>query len=101
MYVLLLDQIGMSYVCPFFILWLTFSRLIQCYCGLPQTNREELERFDICGNMAMCSHNPEYVRGCVNKAFLICLLFYGIKCNTHLSDFVTVSETGAGQGGCH
>ena len=43
----------------------------------------------------MCSHNPDYVRGDVNKAFLIGLLFYGMQCNTYLSDFVIVSETEA------
>ena len=51
------------------------------FAALLQTILKESKCCDIfcanvCGNMAMSSHNHENVRGVVNKAFLRCLLSY-------------------------
>ena len=59
--------------------------------------------FEKYGNMEMLSGQPVVtkhkvgnVRGDRNKAFLICLLFYGM--NVYLSDFVIVLRWGRGDG---
>ena len=56
----------------------------------------------VCGNISKSLHNHEHVRGGINKAFLSCLLFYGIQLNAYVkklfSDFVIVLRRGWGDG---
>ena len=58
---------------------------------------------NLCKNIAVLSHNHEHVRGRVNEAFLICLLFYGIQSIEYTllfkrlwSDFVIIFRCGWG-----